>query len=53
VSLGGIVGDEALAVARSNPRITLLTVPEADHNIHRGRFEPFMAQVEAFLFGRD
>jgi len=49
VSLGGIVGDEAVAVARSNPRIRIVTVPEADHNIHRGRFEPFMAEVETFL----
>jgi pimeloyl-ACP methyl ester carboxylesterase len=49
VARGGIVGDEAVAVARTNPLITLVTIPEADHNIHRGRFDAFMREVEAFL----
>jgi N-formylmaleamate deformylase len=52
VSLGGIVGDEALDTARANPNITVVTVPQADHNIHRGRFEAFMAAVEPFLSAR-
>ena len=49
VARGGIVGEDAVAVASTNPHITVVTVPDADHNIHRGRFEPFMAEVEAFL----
>jgi pimeloyl-ACP methyl ester carboxylesterase len=53
VARGGIVGDDAVAVARTNPLITVVTVPEADHNIHRGRFAAFMSEVEAFLNGPD
>jgi pimeloyl-ACP methyl ester carboxylesterase len=46
---GGIVDDEAIALAEANPKIQVVTVPEADHNIHRGQFEAFMAAVEPFL----
>ena len=49
VSLGGIVGDEAVELARANPLVRVVTVPDADHNIHRGRFDAFMAEVEPFL----
>ena len=49
VSLGGIVDDEAVELARANPLIRVVTVPDADHNIHRGRFDAFMAEVEPFL----
>jgi pimeloyl-ACP methyl ester carboxylesterase len=49
VARGGIVGEDAVAVAGKNPLITVVTVPEADHNIHRGRFGAFIAEVEAFL----
>jgi pimeloyl-ACP methyl ester carboxylesterase len=49
VARGGIVGEDAVAVARTNPLISVVTVPEADHNIHRGRFDAFMREVEAFL----
>jgi len=49
VARGGIVDEEAVALATTNPLIQVVTVPEADHNIHRGRFEAFMAEVEAFL----
>jgi pimeloyl-ACP methyl ester carboxylesterase len=51
VARGGIVGDEAVALARANPRIRIVTVPNADHNIHRGQFDAFMAEVEPFLRG--
>jgi len=50
-SRGGIVGAEALALATANPQVRVVTIPEADHNIHRGRFEAFMAEVEPFLNG--
>ena len=46
---GGIVDDEAVSLAESNPNVRVVTVPNADHNIHRGQFDAFMAQVEAFL----
>jgi pimeloyl-ACP methyl ester carboxylesterase len=49
VARGGIVGEDAVAVARTNPLISVVTVPEADHNIHRGHFDAFMREVEAFL----
>jgi pimeloyl-ACP methyl ester carboxylesterase len=51
VARGGIVGAEAVAIAQANPLIQVETLPEADHNIHRGRFDAFMAQVEPFLAG--
>jgi pimeloyl-ACP methyl ester carboxylesterase len=46
---GGIVDDEAVSLAQSNPKVRVVDVPEADHNIHRGRFETFMTEVERFL----
>jgi N-formylmaleamate deformylase len=46
---GGIVSPEAVALARANPNVRVQTVAEADHNVHRGQFEAFMAQVEPFL----
>ncbi len=49
VANGGIVDDEAVALVRANPLVTVVTIPEADHNIHRGRFTAFMAQVQLFL----
>ena len=49
VSRGGIVGDEAVALANANPRIRVVTIANADHNIHRGQFDAFMAEVEQFL----
>jgi pimeloyl-ACP methyl ester carboxylesterase len=53
VAKGGIVGAEAVAAAQANPLVRVVTIPDADHNIHRGRFEAFMAEVEPFLAGRD
>src|SRR5258708_6950709 len=35
--------------AAANPLVTVVTAPMADHNIHRGRFGAFMAEVESFL----
>ena len=49
VSRGGIVGDEAVALASANPLVKIVTVANADHNIHRGQFDAFMAEVEPFL----
>lgn len=49
VALGGIVGEALVGLAQRNPRIEVVTVPAADHNIHRGQFEAFMAQVVPFL----
>ena len=48
---GGIVGADAVARAEANPRIRVITVPDADHNIHRGQFNAFMAVVEPFVAG--
>lgn len=48
-SSGGIVPEPLVAVARANPLIDVVTVPMADHNIHRGQFDAFIQHVEAFL----
>jgi pimeloyl-ACP methyl ester carboxylesterase len=49
VANGGIVGEQVVSIARTNPLVQVVTVPQADHNIHRGQFDAFMAQVEPFL----
>jgi N-formylmaleamate deformylase len=49
VARGGIVGEDAVAVAAANPLVRVVTVADADHNIHRGRFDAFMAEVRPFL----
>ena len=49
VELGGIVPEPVLTAVRSNPLIEVVTIPQADHNIHRGQFEAFMAAVEPFF----
>jgi pimeloyl-ACP methyl ester carboxylesterase len=49
VANGGIVPEHAVAVARSNPVIQVVTLPQADHNVHRGQFEAFMRLIEPFL----
>jgi pimeloyl-ACP methyl ester carboxylesterase len=46
---GGIVDDEAVALAEANPQVRAVTIQQADHNIHRGQFDPFMHEVEPFL----
>ena len=46
---GGIVEEDAVALARGNPLVKVVTIADADHNIHRGRFDAFMAEVEGFL----
>jgi len=51
VALGGIVGEPVLERLRENPRIQVVTIQRADHNIHRGEFDAFMAVVEPFLAG--
>ena len=48
-SQGGIVDPEAVRLAEANPHVRVVTLAEADHNIHRGQFGAFMAEVEAFL----
>jgi pimeloyl-ACP methyl ester carboxylesterase len=47
--LGGIVGESVLEAIRAQPLIQVVTIPRADHNIHRGDFDAFMAAVEDFL----
>lgn len=49
VAHGGIVSEEAVERATANTLVRVVTLPDADHNIHRGRFDRFMAEVEAFL----
>jgi pimeloyl-ACP methyl ester carboxylesterase len=49
LELGGIVGEPVLELVRANPHIHVVTIPRADHNIHRGQFDAFMAAVEPFL----
>lgn len=48
---GGIVTPDAVARAQANPLVRVVTIPEADHNIHRGQFGAFMAEVEPFVDG--
>lgn len=50
-SRGGIVGADAVARAEANPHVRVITIPHADHNIHRGQFSAFMAVVEPFVDG--
>lgn len=49
VERGGIVGEATLAALRANPDIQVVTIPNADHNIHRGEFDAFMACIEPFI----
>jgi len=49
VANGGIVPESMLATVASNPAIRVVTIPGADHSIHRGQFEAFMAAIEPFL----
>jgi pimeloyl-ACP methyl ester carboxylesterase len=49
VARGGIVGEDAVATASANPLVKIVTVADADHNIHRGQFDAFMAEVRPFL----
>jgi pimeloyl-ACP methyl ester carboxylesterase len=46
---GGAVLPPAMAAFRANPNVRLLTIPDADHDIHRTAFDPCMAAVKAFL----
>ncbi|MBV9357577.1 MAG: alpha/beta hydrolase [Chloroflexi bacterium] len=50
--LGGIVDPETVRIAEQNPVIRVRTIPGAEHSVHGSRFEPFMAQVRAFLSAR-
>jgi pimeloyl-ACP methyl ester carboxylesterase len=48
--LGGIVSEASLqAIRRHAPSLKVVTVPGADHNVHRTRPDDFMAAVEPFL----
>lgn len=46
---GGIVDQDAVALAEANPHVRLVTIAGADHDIHRTQFDAFMAELEAFL----
>jgi len=49
VERGGIVAESVLEALQANPLIQVVTIPGADHNIHRGQFDAFMTTVEDFL----
>jgi N-formylmaleamate deformylase len=49
VERGGIVGETVLEAIRGNPLIEVVTIPEADHNIHRGQYDAFMRKVVPFV----
>lgn len=50
VALGGIVSPEVAAQAQAAcPHLRVVTVPGADHNIHRTKLEAFMAAVNGFI----
>jgi pimeloyl-ACP methyl ester carboxylesterase len=46
---GSLLSDETTHQAHANPLITVVTVSLSDHNIHRGQFEAFMAELAPFL----
>jgi pimeloyl-ACP methyl ester carboxylesterase len=46
---GGIVGEAVVAVVARNPLVQTVTVPGADHNIHRGQYEAFMRAVRGLV----
>jgi pimeloyl-ACP methyl ester carboxylesterase len=46
---GGVVSASALEILQSNPNFRVVTLEDADHNIHRGRFTAFMSLVQPFL----
>jgi pimeloyl-ACP methyl ester carboxylesterase len=48
--LGGIVNAETVTTAEA-AGVKVVTVPGADHSIHRSRFDEFMALAEKFLRG--
>jgi len=48
VSNGGIVNEATVAAAERNPQVKVVTVPGADHNIHRGQYDAFMRSLRDF-----
>ena len=49
---GGIVPAARLAeIQRTAPRVRIETVPGADQDVHRTRFDPFMHTLQPFLAG--
>lgn len=49
VEHGGIVDDQTVELARTNPHLRVVTIDRADHDIHRTQYLAFMAEVAAFL----
>jgi len=47
--VGGLVHPEVEALARQNANVRIVTVPDADHNVHRTAFEAFMREVRGFV----
>lgn len=45
----GISPETVDLLKATNPRIEVVTVPDAGHNIHFAHFEPFMALLDRFL----
>jgi pimeloyl-ACP methyl ester carboxylesterase len=48
---GGIVDQEAVALAEANPQVRVATIARADHDVHRTQYAAFIAEVEPFLAG--
>lgn len=49
IERGGIVTESVLQAVRTNPLIQVVTIPNADHNIHRGEFDAFLASAAPFI----
>ena len=45
----GISAESVELLTATNPRIEVVTVPDAGHNIHFAHFEPFMVLLRQFL----
>jgi pimeloyl-ACP methyl ester carboxylesterase len=46
---GGIVDEDAVALAQANSHVRLVTIAGADHDIHRTQYQAFMAEIQPFL----
>jgi pimeloyl-ACP methyl ester carboxylesterase len=49
---GGFVHPDVETVAHANPAVRVTVIPEADHNVHRTAFDPFMHELTTFLEAR-
>lgn len=49
IERGGIVSESVLQAVRTNPLVQVVTISNADHNIHRGEFDAFLASAAPFI----